>query len=104
RRVNAVALEAAPPVRQSRLTVLFRLILAIPVWFVASILQYLLELLAIGNWVVGMILRRVPEGMQSLGLFCVRFDARTHAYVMLLPPRYPAFGDTPASLPPDQVA
>ncbi len=31
--------------------------------------------------------------MQSLGLFCVRFNARTHAYVMLLTPRYPAFGD-----------
>ena len=61
-------------------------------------------MLSIGNWVVALILGRVPEGMQSLGLFCVRFNARTHAYVMLLTPRYPAFGDTPASLPPDQAA
>jgi hypothetical protein len=99
-----VDLEVDPPVRQSRLTVFFRLILAIPVWFVATILQYLLQLLSIGNWVVGLILGRVPEGMQSLGLFCLRFNARTHAYVMLLTPRYPAFGDTPASLPPDQTA
>jgi hypothetical protein len=85
--------------------VFFRVILAIPVWLVASILQYLLQLVAIGLWVVALILGREPEGMQSLGLFCVRFMARTHAYLMLLTPRYPAFGETPvAPLQLDQTA
>jgi hypothetical protein len=92
-----VELEVDPAVPQNRLTVLFRLILAIPAWIVAYLLQELLNLLAIGNWVVALILGRVPQGMQSLGLFCVRFVARTYAYAMLLNPRYPAFGETPGS-------
>jgi hypothetical protein len=71
---------------------------------VSGVLQYLLELLAIGNWIVALILGSVPNGMQTLGLFCLRFSSRTNAYVLLVNPRYPAFGDTPASLPADQTA
>jgi hypothetical protein len=97
-----VDLEIDPPVAQNRLTVFFRIILAIPVWLVMSILQYLLELLAIGNWILGLIMGKVPNGMQNLGMFCLRFMARTQAYIFLVNPRYPAFGDTPASLPADQ--
>lgn len=99
-----VDLEIDPPVAQNRLTVFFRIILAIPVWFVMSILQYLLELLAIGNWILGLILGKVPNGMQNLGIFCLRFMARTQAYIFLVNPRYPAFGDTPGTLPADQGA
>jgi Domain of unknown function (DUF4389) len=99
-----VDLEIDPPVAQSRLTVFFRLILAIPCWFVTSILQYLLELLAIGNWIVALILGRVPNGMQTLGMFCLRFMTRTQSYIFLVNPRYPAFGDTPGSLPHDAAA
>jgi hypothetical protein len=100
----AVDVEIDPPVEQGRLGVFFRLILAIPCWFVSGVLQYLLELLAIGNWIVALILGSVPNGMQTLGLFCLRFSSRTNAYVLLVNPRYPAFGDTPASLPADQTA
>lgn len=99
-----VDLEIDPPVAQNRLTVFFRIILAIPVWFVMTILQYLLELLAIGNWILGVIMGRVPNGMQTLGMFCLRFMARTQAYLFLVNPRYPAFGDTPGTLPTDQSA
>jgi hypothetical protein len=98
-----VDLEIDPPVAQNRLTVFFRLILALPVWLVAGILQYLLELLAIGNWIVALILGRVPNGMQSLGMFCLRFMIRTHCYVLLVNPRYPAFGDPPGDYVPPSV-
>jgi hypothetical protein len=99
-----VDLEIDPPVAQNRLTVFFRIILAIPCWFVTSILQYLLELLAIGNWILGVIMGRVPNGMQTLGMFCLRFMTRTQSYIFLVNPRYPAFGDTPGTLPADQSA
>jgi hypothetical protein len=99
-----VDLEIDPPVAQNRLTVFFRIILAIPAWFVMSILQYLLELLAIGNWIVAVITGRVPNGMQNLGMFCLRFMTRTQAYLFLVNPRYPAFGDTPGSLPADAAS
>jgi hypothetical protein len=99
-----VDLEIDPPVAQSRLTVLFRIILAIPCWVVMSILQYLLQLLAIGNWIVAVVTGRVPNGMQNLGMFCLRFMMRTQAYLLLVNPRYPAFGDAPGSLPHDAAA
>jgi hypothetical protein len=99
-----VDLEIDPAVAQSRLTVFFRIILAIPCWFVMSILQYLFELLALGNWIVAVITGRVPNGMQNLGMFCLRFMLRTQAYLLLVNPRYPAFGDTPGSLPHDAAA
>jgi uncharacterized protein DUF4389 len=99
-----VDLEIDPPVSQGRLGVFFRLLLALPCLFVAGVLQYLLYLVAIGNWFVALVTGRVPEGLQKVGTFCLRFMARTHAYALLVNPRYPAFGDTPASLPADQSA
>ena len=98
-----VDLEIDPPVSQGRLGVFFRLILALPCLFVASVLQNLLYLVAIGNWFVALVTGGVPEGLQKVGMFCMRFMARTHAYALLVNPRYPAFGDTPASLPADQT-
>jgi hypothetical protein len=97
-----VDLEIDPAVEQSRLTVLFRIILAIPCILVANVLQYLLYLVAIGNWFVGLFAGRVPPGLETLGMFCVRFVVRTHSYILLVNPRYPAFGDTPGTLPMDQ--
>lgn len=97
-----VDLEIDPAAPQGRLGVFFRLVLAIPCLIVAQVLQYLLYLVAIANWFVALFTGSVPEGLATLGLFCVRFQVRTHAYVMLVNPRYPAFGETPGSLPADQ--
>lgn len=91
-----------PPAEQGRLGVFFRGILALPCLFVANVLQYLLYLIAIGCWFVALFTGRVPEGLQTLGNFCLRFTVRTNAYFMLVNPRYPAFGETPGSLPGDQ--
>ena len=47
---------------------------------------------------------RVPEGLQRAGMFCLRFIMRTHAYVELVNPRYPAFGDPPGAVPAEPSA
>jgi hypothetical protein len=99
-----VDVEVAPPTSQNRLTVFFRGLLALPCLIVLYPLQIALNLVAIGNWFVALITGGVPGGLQSLGMFCLRFQTRTNAYLLLLTPRYPAFGDTPASLPSDQAA
>ncbi len=99
-----VDLEIDPPVEQSRLTVLFRIILAIPCIIVLYVLQNLLYLVAIGNWFVALFVGRVPPGLETLGMFCLRFLVRTHSYIGLVNPRYPAFGDTPGTLPMDQAS
>jgi len=99
-----VDLEIDPPVDQNRLTVLFRIILAIPCIIVLYVLQNLLYLVAIGNWFVALFAGRVPPGLETLGMFCLRFLVRTHTYIALVNPRYPAFGDTPGTLPMDQAS
>jgi hypothetical protein len=100
-----VDLEIDPPVEQSRLTVFFRIVLVIPCYLLmAYVLQPLLVLIAIGCWFVAVFTGRVPEGFERVGLFCLRFTARTVAYLYLVNPRYPAFGDTPGTLPGDQTA
>jgi hypothetical protein len=100
-----VDLEIDPPVAQNRLTVFFRILLVLPCYvLMAYALQPLLALIAIACWFVALFTGRVPEGLQNVGLFCLRFSARTMAYLYLVNPRYPAFGDTPASLPADQTA
>jgi hypothetical protein len=100
-----VDLEIDPPVEQSRLTVLFRVILVIPCWVLASYaLQPFLYLVSIGCWFVALFTGRVPDGLQRAGMFCLRFIMRTHSYVELVNPRYPAFGDTPGTLSADQAA
>jgi len=94
-----VDLEIDPAASQGRLGVFFRYFLAIPCLFVMYLLNILLNLIGLGGWIVGVITGRMPEGMESLGMFCLRFIARTQAYLFLVNPRYPAFGDTPGSLP-----
>jgi hypothetical protein len=90
-----VELEIDPPVAQGRLGVFFRYILAIPCQIVAGILQYLMYLVAIGCWFVALFTGSVPGGLANVGMFCLRFQARTHAYIMLVNPRYPSFGADP---------
>jgi hypothetical protein len=73
----------------------------IPCILLLYVLQNLLYLIAIGSWFVSLLLGRVPPGPEALGLFCLRFLVRMHSYVMLVNSHYPAFGDTPGTLPTD---
>jgi hypothetical protein len=95
-----VEIDSAVP--QGRLGVFFRFFLAIPCLIVANLLQYLLYLVAIGCWFVALFTGRIPAGLQTLGNFCMRFVIRTNAYLFLVNPRYPSFGETPGTLPMDQ--
>lgn len=88
-----VDVEIDAPAPQSRLTVFFRVILAIPVLFVTNILQNVGWLLAIVAWFVALFTAKVPKGLQEVLVYCVRFQAQTYGYVLLLTQRYPRFSD-----------
>lgn len=85
-----IDLDVAPPADQNRLTVLFRIILAIPVLFVTNILSHLSELLAVFSWFISLVTGRVPEGLRNFAALALRFETQTFAYVMLLTGRYPS--------------
>jgi hypothetical protein len=86
-----VDLEVGPPEEQSRLTVFFRIFLAIPAILVAQILRYLSQLLAVFSWITAILLGRVPRGIRDFAAFALRFEQQTNAYLYLLTGRYPGF-------------
>lgn len=84
-----VDLDVGGPERQRRLTVLFRLVLAIPALVFASVLSTVLALLGVFGWFAALAIGRMPEGMAELGAYCLRYQTQTYAYLLLLTPRYP---------------
>jgi hypothetical protein len=86
-----IDLEVDPPQPQSRLTVFFRIILAIPALFVTNILSNLSQLLAVFSWFIALVTGRVPEGLRNFAVLALRFETQTYAYLMLLTDRYPSF-------------
>jgi hypothetical protein len=86
-----IDLEVDPAQPQNRLTVFFRIILAIPALFVANILSNLSQLLAVFSWFIALVTGRVPEGLRNFAVLAQRFETQTYAYVMLLTDRYPSF-------------
>jgi hypothetical protein len=86
-----IDLEVDPPQPQNRLTVLFRVVLAIPALLLANILSNLSQLLAVFSWFIALALGRVPEGLRNFAALALRFETQTYAYLVVLTGRYPSF-------------
>lgn len=88
-----VDVEIAGPAAQSRLTAAFRLLLVVPAMVVTSVLQYLFQIVAVLAWFLALFTGRASEGMRNLQAYCLRYQAQTYGYVLLLTGRYPSFAD-----------
>jgi hypothetical protein len=86
-----IDLEVDPPEPQNRLTVLFRLILAIPALLLTNILSNLSQLLAVFSWFVALVMGRVPEGLRNFAALALRIETQTYAYLLVVTGRYPSF-------------
>jgi hypothetical protein len=86
----SITLEVDPPQQQSRLVTFFRGILAIPALLIATVLLYLLELLAFLAWFVCLFAATMPEGFENLGVYCLRYYQQACGYLYLLTQRYPS--------------
>jgi Domain of unknown function (DUF4389) len=86
-----IDLEIDPPERQNRLTVFFRLILAIPALLLMYVLSALSNILAVFSWFIALVLGRVPEGVRNFAALALRIEVQTFGYLMLLTGRYPSF-------------
>jgi len=85
-----IDLEVDPPEQQSRLTVFFRIILALPALLLTNIFSNLSQLLAIFSWFIALVTGRVPEGLRNFAALALRFETQTYGYVLLLTARYPS--------------
>jgi hypothetical protein len=86
-----IDLDVDPPEAQGRLTVAFRIILAVPAMIITQIFRYLSSALAIFSWFIALFTARVPEGIRNFAAFALRYETQTYAYLTLLTPRYPSF-------------
>jgi Domain of unknown function (DUF4389) len=84
---------AGPLDPYSRVKTLFRIILAIPIVIVRYAMHILLEIGAVGAWVVIVITGKMPRGLFDLMVLANSYMARTDAYLFLLTETYPPFQD-----------
>ncbi len=84
---------------RNRLTVAFRIILAIPHLIVSQVWGYLAQILAVIQWFVILFTGKRNEGMWNLQQGWLGYYARVMGYTELLYDQYPAFGTDPGSVP-----
>ena len=84
-----IDLEIAPAERQSRWKTLFRWLLAIPAFILATALGGVVAVIAFLAWWYALATARMPEGMRNLGASCLRYSAQTYAYALLVTSAYP---------------
>lgn len=91
-------LDIIEPTRQRRLTVLFRLLLLLPHFFVLFVLYIAAVFTVIVGWFAALVLGRLPEPVFDYLESYLGYHMRVAASEMLLIDRYPPFALTP---PPD---
>jgi Domain of unknown function (DUF4389) len=92
-----VDVTIAPAQDQSRVTIFFRLLLAIPAFLLAYVFRALIGVLALIGWFYALATGRMSEGIESLGNFALRYEAQTLAYSLLLTDRYPSLSGGPSA-------
>ena len=85
-----IDLEVEGPERQNRLITAFRPILIIPAWVLNWIFSQVIQIVALIAWFVVLAIGRMPKGMEGLGLYCLRYQAQTTAYLAVVTDRYPS--------------
>jgi hypothetical protein len=85
-----IDLEIEPPEPQRRLVTAFRIVLAIPALILNWVFSQVLQIVGILAWLVALVLGRTPRGMENLGLYCLRYQAQTWGYLLMLTDRYPS--------------
>lgn len=81
-----------PPERQSRWTIAFRAILAIPPLLLSTAVLGVVTLCGVGGWFFALFMGRMPGGLRNVIAFAMRYVSQTFAYLTLVTPRYPYSG------------
>jgi Domain of unknown function (DUF4389) len=84
---------AGPLDPYSRLKTFFRIILAIPILILRYVMNLMLEISAIGAWIVIVITGKLPRGLFDLMVLANSYIARSDAYLYLVTETYPPFQD-----------
>jgi hypothetical protein len=89
-----VDLNIGPPKAEySRMKVLFRIILMIPVYIINYAMQIVAQLGAFIAWFAIVVLGRQPKGLQDMIVLGLSYQQRSYAYFALLTEDWPPFTD-----------
>jgi hypothetical protein len=92
---HRIRLVVTDDLQRNRLTVFFRLILAIPhvIWlFLWGIVA---TLAAIANWFATLVKGESPEGLHNFLATYLRYMTQVYAYILLIADPFPGFGGKP---------
>jgi hypothetical protein len=92
-----VDLRVDPPAAQSRLTVFFRGLLAIPALLLCYVFRIVNQLVAVLGWFYCLAVGRMHQGMRDLSAWMLRYELQTYAYVFLLTDKYPSLSGGPTA-------
>lgn len=92
----AVDVRIAPAEPQSRLTVLFRIVLVIPAALLTYVFRLVNEVVAFLGWFYCLFTGHMHQGMQDISTWLLRYEVQTAAYTLLLTQRYPSLSGGPA--------
>jgi len=96
---DQILVAFAEPAHQNRLTVLVRIILAIPHLIALWALGIATEIVVIICWFAALFIGRLPEGLAGFITGYLNWLTRVQAYLFLLTDRYPPFELGPADYP-----
>src|SRR6202049_2285473 len=88
---DEVLVAFAGPAKQSRLTVLVRIVLAIPPFIVLWALGIATEVVVVISWFAAVFMGRVPTGLAGFMAGYLRWSTRFYAYLLLLTDESPPF-------------
>ncbi len=91
-----VDVEIDPPAEQGRWGVAFRLLLALPALLILNALQGVLQIIGVLGWFYALATGRMHRGLRDVSAYCLRFQAQTSAYVLVLTGRYPSLSGVAA--------
>jgi hypothetical protein len=86
-----------PAQPQSRLTVFFRLFLAIPALLLTYVFRAVNQIVALLGWFYALATGRMNEGMRDISAWLLRYETQTWGYVFLLTGRYPSLAGAPTA-------
>ena len=92
-----VDLRVDPDGTQSRLTVFFRALLAIPALLLVYAFRIVNQFIAFIGWFYCLATGHMHEGMRDISAWMLRYEVQAYGYVFLLTSRYPSFAGSPTA-------
>jgi hypothetical protein len=92
---HPIRLVVTDDLQRNRLTVFFRLILAIPHLIWLTVWGIVAALAAIANWFATLVNGESPEGLHDFLATYLRYQTHVYAYILLVADPFPGFGGKP---------